>query len=276
MDNKDEKKVNNKTNSKEEKIEAKAFNKVNGKTKKEDAFVDIDDKNKDVKKDKKEKSVSKDAVKGTVTINKKIEEKPKEKTKSSKKKGKWIALFIVLIFVVAIVVGIVFFMKTPYYALMKAFNTMKNGDIDSLSKYIEYDELIGVDGEKIDSGDEMSELEKNCFSEFTYKINTVKVEGDVATINVDTTNKNFRNAITKWTQQYFIKAYKGEEISREDGIKLLNECLNDSSIGTITTNKDITLNRVDGKWMIEVNEQLKDAIFPGQSDVVNSVDALTK
>lgn len=267
-------KDNTKDSIKDSKVETKAFNKVNSKAKKEDVFSNIDEKNKESKK---EKSTSKDDVKGTVTVNKKIEEKSKEKkVKSSNKKGKYVGLSILLICIIAIILGIVYFIQTPYYALFKAFNAMKNEDINTINKYISYDSLMDSIVGNLNVGEEMSEFEKNCFSDFSFKINTVKVEGDTATINIDTTNKNFRNAITKWSQSIYQKFINGEEISNEEGIKLLNECLKDSSIGTITTNKDITLTKVDEKWTINVDENLKDAIFPGISEVVNSIDTLTE
>ena len=43
----------------------------------------------------------------------------------------------------------------------------------------------------------------------------------------------------------------------------------------MSVNKDLKLNRVDESWKIEINNDLKDAIFPGVSDVVNSIQALT-
>ncbi len=270
-------KNNVKGSIKEEKVETKTFNKVNSKGKKDDVFSNIDEKNKEVKKDKKEKSTSKDDIKGTVTINKKIEEKSKtKKVKSSSKKGRTIAISIILICLVAIILGVLLFMKTPYYALIKAFNAMKSEDINTINKYVSYDSLMDSIVGNLNVGEEMSEFEKNCFSDFSFKINTVKVEGDTAIINIDTTNKNFRNAITKWSQSIYQKFINGEEISNEEGIKLLNSCLKDSSIGTITTNKDITLKKVEEKWIINVDDNLKDAIFPGISEVVNSIDTLTE
>lgn len=265
------KKTSSKTkeNVKEEKIETKNFNKVSSKDKKENLFSSIDEKE---KKEKKGKNTSKDTVKGTVTVNKKIEEKAKS---SSGKKGKLIPLCIVLICIVAIIVGVVYFIKTPYFALMNAFNAMKNEDINTINKYLSYDSLVDSVVGSLNVGEEMSEFEKNCFSEFEFKINTVKVEGDTAIINVDTTNKNFRNAVTKWTQSIYQKFINGEEISNDEGIRLLNECLKDSSIGTITTNKDVTLTKADGKWVINLDDGLRDAIFPGMSEVVSSIDALT-
>ena len=266
---------------KDSKVETKSFNKVDSKAKKEDLFSNIDEKGKD-KKEKSTskdtaKSTSKDAVKGTVTVNKKIEEKTKEtKVKSSSKGGKYVAISIVLICIIAIIVGIVYFIKTPYYTLIKAFDAMKSEDISTINKYVSYDDLMNSVIGNLNVGEEMTEFEKNCFSDFSFKINTVKVEGDIAIVNIDTTNKNFRNAITKWSQSIYQKFINGEEISNEEGIKLLNNCLKDESIGTITTNEDITLTRVDGKWIIKVDEGLKDAIFPGISEVVNSIDTLTE
>ena len=156
------------------------------------------------------------------------------------------------------------------------FNAMKSEDINTINKYVSYDALMNSVSGSLSVGEEMSEFEKNCFGDFSFKINTVKVEGDTAIVNVDTTNKNFRNAVTKWTQNIYQKFINGEEISNEEGIKLLNECLEDSSIGTITTNKDISLTKVDGKWTISVDEELRDAIFPGISEVINSMEAFTE
>ena len=266
-----------KNNVKEEKVETKNFNKVNSKSKKDDVFANIDEKSKEVKKDKKEKRTSKDTVKGTVTVNKKIEEQSKtKKVKSSSKKGRTIAISIILLCFVAVILGVLYFIKTPYYALIKAFDAMKSEDINTINKYVSYDSLMNSIVGNLNVGDEMSEFEKNCFSDFSFKINTVKVEGDTAVINIDTTNKNFRNAITKWSQSIYQKFINGEEISNEEGIKLLNNCLKDSSIGTITTNKDITLKKVEERWIIDVDDSLKDAIFPGISEVVNSIDTLTE
>lgn len=270
---KENKKTSSKTkeNAKEEKVETKNFNKVSSKGKKEDLFSNIEEKDKEVKKGK--NTSKNDVVKGTVTVNKKMEEKEKS---SSNKKGKLIPLFIVLVLIVAIIVGVVFFIKTPYFALMNAFNGIKNEDINTINKYLSYDSLVDSVVGSLNVGEEMSEFEKNCFSEFEFKINTVKVEGDTAIINVDTTNKNFRNAVTKWTQSIYQKFINGEEISNDEGIRLLNECLKDSSIGTITTNKDVTLTKAEGKWVINLDDGLRDAIFPGMSEVVSSIDALTE
>lgn len=272
MEDKENSKQNKNNKSKEDKIQAKSYKIVDSKDKDMDIFNNIKEIEKKLPKENKTKD---DIVKGTITINKKVEAK-KEKTKKSKGiKGKLIALVIAIIIIAVIIIGILFFLKTPYFAVMKTFNSMKSENIKGINEYISYDELMGSLVKSLNIGEEMSDLEKNCFSDFTYKINTVTVEGNIAIVNVDTTNKNFRNALTKWNQKIYQKFINGEEISNSQGITLLNECLSDSSIGTISTNnKDLTLNKIDGKWKLVVDTNLQEAIFPGRSDLANSIDTL--
>ena len=204
-------------------------------------------------------------IKGTVTI--------KEKHKTDY--AKWIGIVVAIIVLVAMIIGIVFFTKSPYYAVMKTFNALKSERVNIINNYVSYQEIMDslIDG--LNVGEEMSEIEKNCFDKFEYKQNSVKTEGDTAIVTVETTNKNFRNALTKWTQSIYQRFINGEEISNEQGINLLNEYLSDESIGTMSVTKDINLNKVDNKWRLNVDENLKDAVFPGLSEVVNSIDALT-
>lgn len=204
-------------------------------------------------------------IKGTVTVN---EKKPLNV-------GLWIGVAVAIVVVIAIIVGIVFYTKSPSYAVTRTFNALKKGNVEVVNKYVSYQDLINSLVEGVEIGEERTDLEKNCFSEFKFKINSVKTEGDTATVSVEITNKNFRNALTKWTQTIYQRFINGEEISNDQGITLLNEYLTDESIGTISNNEEITLNRVDGKWQIQIDESLQNAIFPGLNEVVNSIDALT-
>ncbi len=239
------------------KQEEKTFSKVSPKEKNEKQYTSV--------KAAASTLDDKEEVKGKVTIE----------TKSNKKYGKWVALVVTILVVALIIVGIVFFVKTPYFAVMKVFNGLKSGNIGTVSGYVSYDTLMDSLVEGLNTGDSMSDLEKNCFSEFKYKINSFKVEGDTATVTVETTNKNFRNALTKWTQTIYQRFISGNEISNDQGITLLNEYLSDESIGTMSVTKDLKLVKVENKWQLQIDDNLKDAIFPGLSEVVNSIDALT-
>ncbi len=207
----------------------------------------------------------KEKIKGTVTVN--------ERKKLNF--GVWIGIVVAIVVVIAIIVGIVFFTQSPYFAVMRTFNGLRKGNVEVVNQYVSYQDLINSLVEGVEIGEERTDLEKNCFSEFKFKINSVKTEGDTATVSVEITNKNFRNALTKWTQTIYQRFISGEEISNDQGINILNEYLTDESIGTISNNEDITLNKVDGKWQIQIDEALQNAIFPGLSEVVNSIEALT-
>lgn len=224
----------------------------------------MENENTEKKKEDMENVEKEEKVKGTVTV---------EETKKSNI-SVCIGIAVAIIVVIAIILGIAIFTKSPKYAVMKAFNALKSGDIGVVNSYVSYEDLMDslVDGLEI--GEERTDLEKNCFSQFTYKIKSSKVENDTATVSVEITNKNFRNALTKWTQAIYQRFINGEEISNEQGINILNEYLADESIGTISSNEDITLNKVDGKWQIKIDESLRNAVFPGLDEVVNSIEAL--
>lgn len=252
---------------KEKKTTAK---KEANKNQEEKNFSKVSPKEKNEKQYKSVKAVAttlddKEEVKGKVTVE----------MKSNKKYGKWIGLVVAVLVLILIIVGIVFFVKTPYFAVMKTFNSLKSGNIETVSSYVSYNDLMDSLVEGLNTGETMGDLEKNCFSEFKYKINSFKVEGDTATVTVETTNKNFRNALTKWTQTIYQRFISGNEISNDQGITLLNEYLSDESIGTMSVTKDLKLVKVENRWHLEIDDNLKDAIFPGLSEVVNSIDALT-
>ncbi len=257
MDNKKNEKKNAAEKETTKKQEEKAFSRVSPKEKNEKLYTSV--------KASASTLNDKDVVKGTVTIEK----------KPDKKYGKWITLVIAILVIALIVTGIIFFIKTPYFAVMKTFNALKSGNIEKINSYVDYNTLMDSLVEGLNTGDTMSDLEKNCFSEFKYKINSFKVEGDTATVTVETTNKNFRNALTKWTQTIYQRFINGNEISNEQGITILNEYLSDESIGTMSVTNELTLNKVENKWQLEIDDNLKDAVFPGLSEVVNSIDALT-
>ena len=68
-------------------------------------------------------------IKGTVTIER----------KDKKSYTKWIGLFIAIIVIIAVIVGIVFFSKSPYYAVMRTFNALKNENINVINSYVSYE-----------------------------------------------------------------------------------------------------------------------------------------
>ena len=242
-------------------------------------------KEKNVKKEEKKKvtktNLEKENEKKVAKTNlekendKKVTKKPEKKGKHFNKIAKWVTIVITISIIITTIIGIVFFIKSPYFAVMKTFNSIKKGDITTINNYLSYEELKDSLVIGLNVGNNMGDIEKKCFEEMRYRIKDINTNGDKAIVEVETTNKNFRNALTKLTQAIYQKFINGEDISNEQGVTILSECLSDSTIGTMTVSKELNLNKVDGKWKIIIDENLRDALFPGLSEVVNSIDALT-
>lgn len=218
-----------------------------------------------------EKKVKKSepVVKGKVTI---------ETNKNKTQKKNIILISIIAVIVVAVLIAVILsvisFQKTPYYAVKKSFNAIKKGDIATINETMSYDELMESLMAKSEARQEMTDLDKNCFEKFEYKIENVQIQDDTAIVTISTVNKNFRNALTKWSQSIYQKFINGDEISNSQGENLLNECLSDESIGTMSVTEDITLKKVDDKWLIQIDEKLQNAIFPGLSEIATSAESI--
>ncbi len=212
---------------------------------------------------------SEPVVKGKVTI---------ETNKNKVQKKNIILISIIAVIIVAVLIAVTLsvlsFLKTPYYAVKKSFNAIKKGDITTINETMSYDELMESLMAKTETRQEMTDLDKNCFEKFEYKIEKVQVQDDTAIVTVATVNKNFRNALTKWSQSIYQKFINGDEISNSQGENLLNECLSDETIGTMSVTEDITLKKVDDKWQIQIDESLQNAIFPGLSEIAASAESI--
>ncbi len=198
-------------------------------------------------------------------------ENQKEK---SNNKVKWIVILIVLVTIIGISIGITMFVKSPQYAVMQTLNNLKEGNLSQVNKYVNYKSVIIMLDDKIEVKDNMSDLEKNCFNKITYRINSEKIIKNNASVEVEITNKNYRNALGLWAKEIFQKQVKGEEITDAQSTQILEKYLNDESIGTITVTKTLNLQKVENNWNIIVDENLQEAIFPGLNEIVESINSL--
>ena len=96
----------------------------------------------------------------------------------------------------------------------------------------------------------------------------VSQKGDVATIELETTNINFevivRNAATKLLQKYF----NSEDAEIES---ILIEELQKEDIETVTATQKITVQKQDGKWKVVADDNLRNAIFPGLMETLETL-----
>lgn len=195
-----------------------------------------------------------------------------------KKTNKVLTVAGILIILAIIISIVVFFMsknKTPEEKIEKTidscFTSLKSSDIEQANKYINYDELVSSFNEIIieNREEEISNIEKELFKSIEWNIENIEIENDKATVVVEVTNKNFKDVITKWMEQLYTKQVSVQNISDEMALKELEDVLINEN-ATKTEIKRITLNQNDENWKIEVNESLRDLMYPG-IDIVFTV-----
>lgn len=188
-----------------------------------------------------------------------------------KKTNKVLIIVAILIILAVIISIIVFFIgnnKTPEEKLEETidscFTSLKSSNIEKANKYINYDELVSSFDELIieNQEEEISNIEKELFKSIEWNIENIEIENDKATAVIEVTNKNFKDVIIKWIEQMYTVQESDQNISDEIALKELEEVLINEN-ATKTEIKRITLNQNEENWKIEVNESLRDLMYPG-------------
>ncbi len=188
------------------------------------------------------------------------------KPKAEKEKNKSVVVrAIAVMIVLLIVVGLIYMaLPSPARALQQMLRDLKAGNFEKAEEYVDYHELMNIPG--ISTANE--EQTKILFEDLTFTVKEVKQEGDRATIEVETTNKDFKtivqNAVTKLLQKYF-----GSE-EAEIGDELLEE-LQTTEAGKTTLTQTVTVEKQEGKWKVIVDDNLKNAVFPGLEQTLETV-----
>lgn len=122
-----------------------------------------------------------------------------------------------------------------------------------------------------DEEDSNTEAQKLLFEKLEWNIKEEKVEGDTATINLDITNKDFKQIIDNYTQRIIKAAFGEEELSDEQIEKYLIEELGNEEVQNTTVSQTITMNKVDGKWTIADVENTVYVLLPGLSEAMEAL-----
>lgn len=82
------------------------------------------------------------------------------------------------------------------------------------------------------------------------------------------TNKDFIEVVTAWMKKIVNVKNNGIELTDEVSLQKLQETLEETDT-TKTVIKRISLEKVDEKWKVTVNEELTNLVFPGVDSVVS-------
>lgn len=189
-------------------------------------------------------------------------------------KGKKIVgIVIVLVIAVAFVFGI--------YALIRNLNqendiegvinhffeAIKNAEQEKVNQYADYEQLINSFDEMI-LQDESDEVKKELFKNIEWNIEDIEEQENQVVAIVEVKNKDFKNIITAWMKELVSAKSSGIEITNEYALeKLANELKQEESLKTVI--KKIVLKKENDSWRIQVNEDLRDLVYPSIDSVIS-------
>ena len=267
-----EEKKNLQENEEQKNTENNEVNEV--KTEKEEAkFTQVKPSEKTEKKEEKKTTENNQAKKPTKTKEEKTKNEKVKKEKPVKEKGKKRNIFariVAIIIILAIVIGIIVIaLPSPARALEEMFRDLKAGKMSDIDKYVDYNSLIVIPALGNLEGADSADNDKIQYEDLQWNIKKIEKNEEEAKIEVEITNKNYKNIFQNFTKKVVQKILNNEKPSDEEAGQYLMEELKNKEVGQTTTTQEITIRKEEGKWKVVVDENLQNAIFPGLSEAVN-------
>lgn len=200
-------------------------------------------------------------------------EKKESKEKGSKKVGYWVGGIVLLLVVLAIVTALLLLPATPEKSVEGMLNSLKNADFESVNEYVNYEEIVN-ESEMLQNSEMDEETQSLLFDKLTWKISNISKEENIASVEVEITNKDFNQIITNYTQEALRIAFSGESFTQEEQNNKLKEQLKNEGIGTKTVTTTIQLVKQDGEWKVQADESLINALLPGLQEAINSLNSI--
>ena len=197
-------------------------------------------------------------------------------TKKSKSK-----IIIALTIIIIAVIGVSIYLYTtnmekkgPEITINNMFNALKQSDESQVNEYLDYNKLLSSLDEMLVKEDVRNEeVEKKLFESIEWKIENIEADGETATAVVELTNKDFIEVVTAWMKKIVNVKNNGIELTDEVSLQKLQETLEETDT-TKTVIKRISLEKVDEKWKVTVNEELTNLVFPGVDSVVSVLNKI--
>jgi len=141
--------------------------------------------------------------------------------------------------------------------------------MSDIDKYVDYNSLIDIPALGNLEGADSADNDKILYEDLQWNIKKIEKNEEEAKIEVEITNKNYKNIFQNFTKKVVQKILNNEKPSDEEAGQYLMEELKNKEVGQTTTTQEITIRKEEGKWKVVVDENLQNAIFPGLSETVN-------
>lgn len=199
---------------------------------------------------------------------------PEKKSKGSAKK-------VILVLGICILLGAIVYMgytrNKPKTIINNLLTELKAGNKEAANNYTDYEQLIYSLDEMltVEDNEQISAIEKSLFDSIEWNIENIEIDGENATAVVEVTNKDFIKVITNWMKKVINEKAKGTEITEEISLQKLQDTLSETQERK-TVIKKITLNKEEGNWKINVDENLRDLVYPGIDSVITVLNQNSK
>lgn len=151
---------------------------------------------------------------------------------------------------------------------------LSEGKRDIASQYVTEDSVSFLSFEELPQNQELM----NTFVKYlSIDIKKVKKDGDAAIVKAKISNKDFEKIMIKYMQEVVALSISSNDTEVTDE-ELENKLLQylkdqfDSQENEILTNEvNINLVKVDGKWKIIIDDNLRNGLFPGMLKIIESM-----
>lgn len=185
-----------------------------------------------------------------------------------KKSFRLLSVLLALVFTLSVLASCGFSPEAKASATVdKTFSVLQSDDV------LEIKEKLALEDNEAFSSDEFSdELVLLLFENFDYKINSTEVIDDSnVKVNVSITNTDMSVVIADFVAEITAYALENlqeisdmsEEEMQEKTFEILEECMNQEDLDTVTVDVDVHVTCTDGVWEVNPEETVLDAILGG-------------
>lgn len=153
------------------------------------------------------------------------------------------------------------------------FDAMKTGDLETAEKYVATENNDFKNELSMDEDGLSDEILKNIFSHLAYDIKSEKTDGDQAFLDTAVTSLDLIQVITQVMEDVIPEALSSISFDEENGDDIdamvgqfLSDAISNPEAPTIVTDVKISLERIDGQWLINPDDDLLSAMIGNVDD----------
>ncbi len=172
--------------------------------------------------------------------------------------------------------------ETAEQATANALSAIKTLDKESLSKYMDYNDLVesNEDG-NVEKAEEADEQLKKIFENLDYKIVATDEKENEAVVKAEITNVDMEKVMGEVIKSAFAEAFSQaftsseEQQSDNESEQVINEyfsqAIEENKDSKVVNTVDIKLTKVDGQWKINMNDELQNALMGNMLRIANQL-----